>query len=462
MITRRSGVSLVGLGCLALACSGKNGGAGNLGGATSASATGGDAGGGRGGTAGQASGSAGRGGAPVSACSGAGHSTAAAGPAPDQIALAAPAGFALTTIAKIGQARQLVALPNGDLLVATNAASTYLIPNADGLTAPGAPSVFTTPDEAPAQGIAFDAASCTVYLASEHDIYALPYADGQQTASAGPPIATVRNGGVSPNRPAGDTDEHLSTSIAVAGGALYAGVGSSCNACVETDPTRASIQRLDLNGAHMTTKATRFRNAVALAENRATGTLWAGGAGQDSLPANHPFEFFDAVSSRPGVADYGWPDCEENQLAYTAGASCGETVAPLVELPAYSTIVGAAFYPTDPTGPYAFPPSYRGGLFLTAHGSWHTSSDGAYSAAPLVVFVAMGRNGDGSVADVPAAPVDWTDPTKQWTVFVGGFQASDGRTRIARPTGIAVGPLGSLFVADDQNGYIVRIRPAAP
>jgi len=350
--------------------------------------------------------------------------------------------------------RELVALPNGDLLVGTNTSSVYLIPNADTLSAPGVQVVFTSQSEPAAQGIAFDAASCTVYVSSQHNIYAMAYRDGQQSASIGPPIATVRNGPVSPNRPPGDTDEHTTSSVAVASGALYVGVGSSCNACVESDPTRATIQRMDLTGANMTTKATRFRNPIALIENPVTGTLWAGGAGQDSLAANHPYEFFDAVSGHAGVADYGWPDCEENHVAYTPGARCDTTVVPQIELPAYASIIGAAFYPTNPAGPYSFPASYRGGLFLTAHGSWHQNAEAKFVAPPQVVFVPM--NGDE-----PVVPVDWTDPTKQWATFVGGFQAADGVTRIGRPTGIAVGPLGSLFVAEDQNGYIFRVRPTA-
>ncbi|HXJ21308.1 MAG TPA: hypothetical protein VMT03_13845 [Polyangia bacterium] len=388
----------------------------------------------------------------ASACNGSVHSSAAAGPTPPSIALTVPSGFTLTNIAQVSKARQLVALPNGDLLVATNANSAYLIPNADAATAPGAPVVFTTPGESSAQGIAFDAKSCTVYLSSQHNIYAMAYKDGQQSATSGAAIAMVRGGSISPNRPSGDTDNHTSTSVTVAGGALYAGVGSSCNACVESDATRASVQQFDLKGANMTTRATRFRNAIALTENPATGTLWAGGAGQDDLTSGHPFEFFDAVGLHSGVADYGWPACEENHTAYQSGASCASTVAPLVELPAYSTIIGAAFYPTGQTGAYAFPSSYQGGVFLAAHGSWHTNSDGSYASVPQVVFVPMS-------GDAPATPVNWTDPTKQWTVFVGGFQKSDGKTRIARPTGVAVGPLGSLFVSDDQNGYIIRVRP---
>jgi glucose/arabinose dehydrogenase len=121
-------------------------------------------------------------------------------------------------------------------------------------------------------------------------------------------------------------------------------------------------------------------------------------------------------------------------------------------MPAYSSMIGAVFYPSVQTGAYAFPAPYKGGLFMTAHGAWHTNPDGTYFSPPQVVYVPM--NGDAT-----RTPVDWSDPTKQWTQFVGGFQLSDGQTRIARPTGIAVGVLGSLLIADDQNGYVFRIRP---
>ncbi|MGH7327210.1 MAG: hypothetical protein ACREJX_02555, partial [Polyangiaceae bacterium] len=86
--------------------------------------------------------------------------------------------------------------------------------------------------------------------------------------------------------------------------------------------------------------------------------------------------------------------------------------------------------------------------FLTNHGSWHTrSSDGSFFSPPRLAFVAM--NGDA-----PATPVDWTDPTKQWTSFVTGWSQNSSRA-----TGIAVGAKGSLFVADDQTSLVYRIRP---
>jgi glucose/arabinose dehydrogenase len=60
--------------------------------------------------------------------------------------------------------------------------------------------------------------------------------------------------------------------------------------------------------------------------------------------------------------------------------------------------------------------------------------------------------------DKPKTPVDWQTPTKQWTTFVGGLQEA-GTGRRGRPTGVAVGAKGSLFIADDQNGVVYRVRP---
>jgi glucose/arabinose dehydrogenase len=367
-------------------------------------------------------------------------------------ALTLPADLALETLASVPSARELAALPNGDLLVATEGSVVYLVPRAEEAGLAGAPLAFATLPDGPAQGILFAPSSCTVYVATSSAIYALPYVDGQTSAAVGPPIAKVRTGPIAPNS---DGDVHVTTSLGFAQGSLFAGVGSSCNACTEADPTRATIQQMAPDGSQMQTRATRFRNAIAFATNPRTGTLWSGGAGQDGLPTGHPYEFMDAVTSHPGIADYGWPSCEENHTAYQGGADCAPTVAPLLELPAYSTLIGAVFYPDAGADagalPYALPATYRGALLVTAHGAWH-QTDGRFFSPPRVVMVAM--NGDA-----PVTPVDWTNPERQWTELIGGFQLADGVTRVGRPTGIAVGARGSLFVADDQTGLVYRVRP---
>ncbi|MHB8147872.1 MAG: PQQ-dependent sugar dehydrogenase, partial [Vulcanimicrobiaceae bacterium] len=279
----------------------------------------------------------------TSRCTGGTPSQASRGPAPAvPTGLTVPSGFMIQTIASVGDARELATLPNGDLIVGTGGPNVYIVPNAEGGSAAGKPRVFATIADPPDASVAFSQPTCTVYLATQHGIYSTPYRDGDLAAESLRKIASVRTGDIPPNT---DGDVHRTTSVAVSRQRLYAGVGSSCNACVETDPTRASIQRMSLKGAGMTTLATRIRNPIALAIDPANGHLWVGVAGQDHLPGPHPYEFLDDVTSHGGFADYGWPDCEEDHVAYTSGANCSGTVIPLVELPAYSTIIGAVFYP---------------------------------------------------------------------------------------------------------------------
>jgi glucose/arabinose dehydrogenase len=398
---------------------------------------------------------------PGEACKGTSVSSAS----PAHITVAMPDvhiadGLTIEIIGTADNARQLAALPNGDLLVATNDNRIWIFPNAEQDGAAGTPSVFATLPESPAQGITFVPNSCTIYVGTRHHVYAMTYSDGQMTGTPSNALATFRQGKTAGTN--GDNDEHITTSLAYAAGKLYAGIGSSCNACKESDITRATIQIMNLDGSNMTTRATRFRNAIALAENPATSTLWAGGAGQDQVDPGHlghPYEFFDAVTTHAGVADYGWPECEENHNPFKSGANCDNTVAPLVEFPAYSTLIGAAFYPLQQTGEHVFPAHYRGGVFITTHGSWHQQGDGTYFSPPRVAYVPMTK-------DVPNTAVNWDDPTTQWTDVVSNLQHADGTTRTVRPTGIAVGREGSLFFADDftvqggkSTGYIFRVRP---
>jgi glucose/arabinose dehydrogenase len=360
--------------------------------------------------------------------------------------LRVPAGFIASTIAHVAGARELAALPNGDLIVGTGSSTVAIVADAESAGAAGAAATFATLPDSPAQGVAYGAGY--VFVATQHGVYRIPYATGAQSGTPAK-IASVRTGPVAPNS---DGDVHTTSSVAVSGTTLYVGVGSSCNACAEVDPTRATVQRLGVDGTGMATQAARWRNAIALATDPSTGTVWAGGAGQDNLAQQHPYEFMDPVSARAAPADYGWPDCEENHVAYKAGASCANVLVPALEFPAYSTIIGAAFYPASQTGAYVFPAAWRGGMFTGLHGSWHTAS-GVPVDPPHVAFVPFSGAS-------PARAVNWSDPTAQWNDFFTGFQRADG-SRIGRPTGVAVGAQGSLFVADDQNGVVYRIRPAS-
>jgi glucose/arabinose dehydrogenase len=370
----------------------------------------------------------------------------ACAPATDPSTPTVPSGFTIETIAHVPGARELAALPNGDLLVGTLGNAVEVIPDAEGSPAPA--QVFATVDDDRAAGVAFSSRRSEIYVGSTHGVWVIPYQSGMREAHDVRHIANVRTGPVAPNS---DGDVHFTTSVAFDDrtGLLYVSVGSSCNACTEADPTRASVLQMQPDGTNVVKRATRIRNAIALFVNPSGNTMWVGGAGQDRLPYGHPYEFLDDLSTHAAIADYGWPSCEENRHAYEPGADCSKTVVPLVEIPAYSTIIGATFYPLDQPRRYAFPAAYRGGIFATAHGSWHRAPQGGYAAAPQVVFIPM-------KGDQPKRAVDWNDPTTQWKTFAGGFQ--NGSTRSGRPTGIAVGSAGSLFIADDAAGVVYRVR----
>jgi len=73
--------------------------------------------------------------------------------------------------------------------------------------------------------------------------------------------------------PNGDGDLHTSSSVAVSGNTVDIAVGCSSNQCTKVDPTRAAVLTANLDGSNLTKKATRIRNAIALATNPATGAV---------------------------------------------------------------------------------------------------------------------------------------------------------------------------------------------
>lgn len=353
---------------------------------------------------------------------------------PADNALTVPAGFTIARIASIPGARELAVAPNGDVFVGTLGSDVYVITHPD--TTPGAAHVFVTFPDRPAHGVTFG--PDTLYVGTQFGVWSIPYKSGDEKAAEAPhKIATVRTSGRS--------SDHFTTSVAFSKNVLYASVGSSCDACnTELDDTRATVQAMQPDGKAMHPVAVHIRNAIALATNPNTGTVWLGAAGQDYLPESHPYEIVDPFTLHSGVSNYGWPGCYEDHRTDGSHDCRFMTVARVV-LPAYVTPIGMAIYPREPSGAHPFPAQYRGGIFIGIHGSWHQPL-----RPPRVVFVPLH-------GDEPATPVSWGDPDRQWRQFVGGFQAADG-SRIGRATGIAVGKDGDLYVADDAAGAVYRVR----
>ena len=246
--------------------------------------------------------------------------------------LSVPSGFVHRSDRFVDGARELASLPNGDFLVGTTGRDVYLVPDAE--SNPGAPRVLVTLPDGLAAGVTFVAQRSELLVGTTNHVWGV--ADPSSGRRLSPRrVADVRTG---PTAPGTDGDVHSTTSVAFAKGLLYVSAGSSCNArmnsgtspCIEVDPTRAAISVMELRGCGFTQRAKRLRNGIALAVNPADDAVWVGGAGQDDLPFGHPYEFLDDLSAHGGVADYGWPDCEENRHAYWPGVDCSNTVAPLV------------------------------------------------------------------------------------------------------------------------------------
>lgn len=206
---------------------------------------------------------------------------------------------------------------------------------------------------------------------------------------------------------------HQNDGIAFIGSWMYVGIGSTCNACSESDPRSATIMRFHPDGTHPQIYATGVRNPFGLAVRPANRKLYATDNGRD--------DFGDAVPDELNLivqhGRYGWPDCWGRHQ----GSKCGGTVAPVALFPPHSSADGLAFYPGK-----GFGKAYTGDAFVAEFGD---EVDGL-GTGHVVQFVHFGSKG-----------------TKVGT-FAGGF---------VNPLAVAVTPNRSLLVADFGTGVVWRI-----
>lgn len=259
-------------------------------------------------------------------------------------------------------------------------------------------------------------------------------------------------------------------------GALFMSSGSASNACqvknrVKGSPghkpcteleTRGGIWLYDAKqtGQHFSKDeryATGIRNAVGIGMD-ASGQVYSTQHGRDQLAENWPKlytplqgqNFPSEVMLRiTRGADFGWPTCyfDSTQVKLVlapeyggdggkAIGECATKTLPVAYFPAHWAPDALLFYNAS-----AFPAAYRGGTFIAFHGSWNRAPapQGGYN----VVFVRIA--GD--------------QPVGQYEVFADGFAGASKEPGKAlhRPTGLAVGPDGALYISDDVRGRIWRV-----
>jgi len=203
--------------------------------------------------------------------------------------------------------------------------------------------------------------------------------------------------------------------------------------------------------------ATGLHNAVALAVSPHDTMVYAVSHGRDGLRDLWPNLYSELENASAAAeemiriatvrADFGWPYCyydylkDHRVLAPEYGGDkqdvvhCDRQIQPLIAFPAHWSPMSLLFY----TGKM-FPAQYRSGAFIAFHGS-------AYRAPLLqegyhVVFLEFK---DGFAAE--------------YKVFADGFAGGSPSPETAahRPTGLAEGPDGALYLSDDRAGRIWRI-----
>jgi glucose/arabinose dehydrogenase len=259
-------------------------------------------------------------------------------------------------------------------------------------------------------------------------------------------------------------------------GNIYVNVGAPSNACQEQDRTKGSpgqdpcpilenyagIWRFDAERPGQTKEAdgyrfaTGIRNAVALNWNPNANKLYALQHGRDMLHNWYPETYTEEVPAEEFFLvedgdDFGWPYCFYNQLIgkkvlnpeYGGNGEleerCAEKKGPIMAFPGHYAPNDIMFYTAS-----NFPEKYQNGALIAFHGSWNREAENKQQGYNIV-FV----------------PFDEEMPSGDWEVFADGFEGPEDvespNMAIQRPTGVALGPDGSVYVSDSRKGKIYRI-----
>ena len=264
-------------------------------------------------------------------------------------------------------------------------------------------------------------------------------------------------------------------------GNMYVNVGAPSNACQEEDRVpgsagqypcpwlerQGSIWKFNDNKLNQKQRedgykySTGIRNVVALEWNQAAGALYGVQHGRDMLDILFP-NLFDSAENAELPAeefykfvdggDFGWPFCyfdpitgKKVQMPEYGGDGemverCADVEQPILAFPGHIAPNDLIFYTSE-----QFPEKYKNGAFVAFHGSWNR--------APLPqkgYFIAFVPFANGM-------------PSGDWEIFADDFGGDPGeliaspRDAEFRPTGLAQGPDGSLYIVDSVKGRVWKI-----
>jgi len=371
-----------------------------------------------------------------------------------------PDGFTITALATdLKIPRQMLVLPNGDILVAEGSGGgaprvrpkdviagilksrgksdveggdrITLLRDADRDGVVEERTVFIDGLNAP-YGLAL--VGSDLYVANQDALLRFEYRDGAtQITTPGREVTKLPS----------ELNHHWTKALTASpdGSMLYVGIGSNSNAAergMMAEQDRAVVWEIDPATGRHRQYASGLRNPTALDFNPVTGELWAVVNERDEIGPELVPDYLTSV--REG-AFYGWPYSYwgpnvDPRVRPQKPELVRRAVAPDYALGSHVAALGLAFADGPVLGS-----RFAEGAFVGMHGSWNRSNLAGYK----VVWIPFSRGR-------PAGkPVD----------FVTGFLDGEGNAR-GRPVGVAIDPLGgALLIADDLSNTVWRVAPTA-
>ncbi len=270
-----------------------------------------------------------------------------------------------------------------------------------------------------------------IYVANTDAIMRYPYRRGA--------TSIVAPGTKLTDLPGGPINHHWTKNLAASpdGRFLYVGIGSNSNVgengmAVEGD--RAQIWQVDVRtGAHRP-YATGLRNPNGLAFSGRT--LWTAVNERDELGSDLVPDYMTSVKDG---GFYGWPysyfgNHVDSRVNPPRPDLVAKAIVPDYALGAHTASLGLAI-----TSESGLPAPYKAGAFVGQHGSWNRKPLAGYK----VIFVPFaGGKPSGEPRDV-----------------LTGFVDAKGEAK-GRPVGVTPDGRGGLLVADDVGNTIWRVAAA--
>lgn len=360
------------------------------------------------------------------------YDTATIKPSVERIkSLKLPAGFSIAKFAEISNPRILAVSNDGTIYVSQRDPGTLTMlkdTNGDGV----ADVQKVVAEKKQLHGVYVDGGK--LYFTTVKEVYV---ADIQNDGTLGEPRMIISD--------LPDAGQHPNRTIAVQNGKLWITVGSTCNACDESNLENATILTTDLNGQNRKIYASGLRNTIGFGWHPVSKKLFGMDHGIDMLGDNDQEEELNEIKEG---AKYGWAYVYANgklnphnivpkPLGLTNADWAKQSQGPILLYTPHAAPMQMAFY----TGSQ-FPGEYKNDGFVAMRGSWNRNPPSGYE----IVRIRFDKSGN---------------PQKIES-FLNGFLvkggAPDGKdAHFARPVGLVQAKDGALLLTDDTNNIIYRI-----